>query len=364
MTSAQPPIRVGSPADVLAVVPRLLGFHPAASLVVIGCSPPRGRVEFAFRYDLPDPPDPGQAADIASHATSVLRKRGTGTAVAVGYGPGALVTPLADALRPALQAASLRLHEFLRVENGRYWSYLCGNPDCCPPDGVPFDLQANHAAAAMTVAGLVALPDRAALAATVAPVTGPAAQAMERATRQARERAAALAEPDEGRHPGRSALVEVGRCTVRNAIDRYRSGGRFASDDEVAWLSVVLALLPVRDDAWARMDPGPALRQAHLRLWSDVVRRACPRYRAAPASLLAFTAWQSGEGALANIAIDLALDANPGYSLALLLRDILSAGVPPSAARLPMSPEEVAASYQRRSPLTAADDLPEGNQHD
>ena len=113
----------------------------------------------------------------------------------------------------------------------------------------------------------------------------------------------------------------------------------------MAWLSVVLALLPVRDDAWARMDPDAALREAHLRLWADLVRRSCPAYRPAPASLLAFTAWQSGDGALANIALDLALEADPGYSLALLLRDIMEAGVPPSAARLPMTPEQVAAGY-------------------
>jgi hypothetical protein len=86
-------------------------------------------------------------------------------------------------------------------------------------------------------------------------------------------------------------------------------------------------------------------RAAHLRLWTDVVRRAAPAYLPAPASLLAFTAWQSGEGALANIAIDRALAADPGYSLAQLLRDIMDAGVPPSAARVPMTPEQVAASY-------------------
>ena len=77
-------------------------------------------------------------------------------------------------------------------------------------------------------------------------------------------------------------------------------------------------------------------------MWSaGPPRPTCP----APASLLAFTAWQSGEGALANIAIDRALAADPGYSLAQLLRDIMDAGVPPSAARVPMTPEQVAASY-------------------
>ena len=66
----------------------------------------------------------------------------------------------------------------------------------------------------------------------------------------------------------------------------------------------------------------------------------------APASLLAFTAWQSGEGALANIAISRALAADPEYSMARLLGQALDAGLPPSAARLPMTPDEVAATYE------------------
>ena len=79
----------------------------------------------------------------------------------------------------------------------------------------------------------------------------------------------------------------------------------------MAWLSVLLTLLPVRDDAWSRMDPA-AHRAAHLRLWADLVRRVGRVYLPAPASLLAFTAWQCGDGALANIAIDCALEADPG----------------------------------------------------
>ena len=343
--SRQPRVRVSSPADVLAVVPHLLGFHPGKSLVVMGVGRPRARVQLAFRYDLPDPPDAVHAADIAEHAAEVLRHRRISTVIGVGYGPGTLVTPVADALAAALRQAGLRLHELMRVENGRYWSYLCQNPECCPAEGVPFDVRANPAAAAMTVAGLVAYPDRAALASTVAPVTGAAARSMEQATRRARERAADLIAQASAPGTGRPArlLVDEGRRAVREAIDTYRAGGRLLADEPLAWLTVVLAHLPVRDDAWARMDA--EYRAAHLRLWTDVVRRAAPAYLPAPASLLAFTAWQSGEGALANIAIDRALAADPGYSLAQLLRDIMDAGVPPSAARVPMTPEQVAASY-------------------
>jgi hypothetical protein len=91
----------------------------------------------------------------------------------------------------------------------------------------------------------------------------------------------------------------------------------------------------------------PEQREAHLRLWSDVVRRVTGPWLPAPASLLAFAAWQDGDGTLANLALERALAADPGYSMALLLREILTAGVPPSQARLPMTPEQVAAGYAR-----------------
>jgi hypothetical protein len=105
------------------------------------------------------------------------------------------------------------------------------------------------------------------------------------------------------------------------------------------------------------MDPEHA--DAHRRLWTDVTRRAQPGYVAAPASLLAFVAWQSGDGALANVALDRALADEPQYSMALLLRQVITAGTPPSLARLPMTPEEVAASYDE-----ADDDLGEDDDHD
>jgi len=137
----------------------------------------------------------------------------------------------------------------------------------------------------------------------------------------------------------------------------YRGGGRITDEDTFAWLAISLVHLAVRDDAWARMVPEH--RQAHLALWADIVRRADGPWLPAPASLLAFTAWQAGNGTLANIALDRALAADPGYSMALLLRDILAAGVPPAQARLPMTPEEVAESYaQAEAPAPPAPGRP------
>jgi hypothetical protein len=327
------------------VVPHLLGFHPAQSLVVVGAAGPRQRIELGFRYDLPDPPDAAATRQIAGHAVAVLTHRKIATVIAVGYGPGALVTPVMDGLAATARRGGLQVRELLRVQDGRYWSYLCRSLTCCPAEGVPFDARSHPAAAVMSAAGLAAYPDRAALARTVAPVAGPQARARDEAATRACARAAALTDEASaagGPDPLRLVIAE-GRRAVRAAIERYRAGGQITDDDQLAWLVISLAQLPVRDDAWARMVP--AHRAAHLRLWTDLVRSAADMWLPAPAALLAFTAWQSGEGALANIAVERALGADPSYSMALLLRDILDAGVPPSAAQLPMSPEEVELSY-------------------
>ena len=339
-------VRVGSPAALLAIVPHLLGFLPAASLVVIGTAPPRDRIKVTLRYDLPDPPDADLAADIAAHASGVIAAQRLTAGVAVGYGPEALVTPLAEVLADVFRQAGAELREFLRVQDGRYWSYLCGNEACCPAAGVPFDAAAHPASAALAGDGAPVLADRAAMAARIAPLRGITEQSMRQATRRAERHVAQLlgkvrksARIGAARH----MIAAEGLAAVGRMVAAYRRGDATATDYEIAWLTVALKDLRVRDDAWARMDPGH--RDVHRRLWTDVVRRAQPGHVAAPASLLAFVAWQCGDGALANVALDRALADDPGYSMALLLRQVISAGAPPSLARLPMSPEEVAASY-------------------
>ena len=67
-----------------------------------------------------------------------------------------------------------------------------------------------------------------------------------------------------------------------------------------------------------------------------------PPERAEPASLLAVHAYLRGEGVLANMAIDVALDADPGHHLALLLRESIDRGMPPPARFRAMVEESVA----------------------
>ncbi|MBC9002379.1 DUF4192 domain-containing protein [Micromonospora aurantiaca (nom. illeg.)] len=378
MNSTEPArLSVRSPADMVAAVPYLLGFHPADSVVVVAV---RGRrVVFAARGDLPAPgADPGPAA---RHLAQVVARQDADAATVVGYGPAARVTGVVDAIGDALTAAGLVVLDALRVTEGRWFSYLCVEPSCCPPEGTPYDPAASQVSAAAVFAGQVALPDRAALAAQVSPLDGPVRLAMRRATGRARLRLAALtgrpstpsagspagglpadssragAEPPvpaDGAGPEGQSSVPVGgpgsggksqvpaggagsggepravrtagTAAVRAAFRRQRRGERL-DDDEVAWLTVLLTHVVVRDHAWSRTDG----RDEDISLWTDVLRRAEPDLIAAPGCLLAFAAWRSGHGALAAVALERVLSAHPGYSLAVLLDEALRRGVAPSA---------------------------------
>ena len=234
--------------------------------------------------------------------------------VDIGYGPDGLVSPLAHVLRHAVDTRGVRLAEFLRVRDGRYWSLLCQDPDCCSPGGTAFTLP--------DAPGVLASRD--VLAATLAPADGKTAESMRAAT----ARAARMT---------RRAAAGEDLDAAAGAITRYGKGDRELTCDEAARITVALRNPRVRDDAWCRMDP--ALRKDHLQLWTDLTRLARPGYVAAPASLLAFTAWQCGNGALANEALDRALADNPQYRMAQLLRIAIDSGFPPSRARRLTPPE-------------------------
>lgn len=341
--AAKVQLRAATPDAVLAVVPHLLGFYPSRSLVVLGLGE-QNRVMVTFRYDLPEPSDYELTTDIAQHAEYILTRERIPAAMLIGYGPEEVVLPVLALTAARIGNHDIHVQEALRAEAGRYWSVLCADASCCPPEGRSYDPGSHPAAAAMTDAGLTAQPDREALARTIQRPAG-SADAIARATEQARLRIARLVGDGEAAGDKDPVLraIRAGRRQVQQAIRRYRAGGRIDSVARLAWLAVLLADIRVRDDAWARMTP--AHRDAHRRLWTDVLRAAANDFAPAPASLLAFTAWQAGNGALAAIAVDRALAADPGYSMAHLLAGAVEAALPPAAARMPMTPAAVAASY-------------------
>ncbi|WP_092558007.1 DUF4192 domain-containing protein [Actinoplanes derwentensis] len=318
---------VRSPAELIAALPYVMGYHPHDSIALLGLRGPD--LTFAACLDLPPPGrDEVGAAEIgARDIVDVIRRQSPEMMVIVGFGPAQRVTPVVLALVEALRATGVRVHDVMRVCDGRWWSYLCEDPVCCPPDGRPCLPLDSVIAAEATYRGQVALPSRAALAAQLAAVDGPARVSMAAATERARLRFRELVKGLAGKALAKRIRM-TGRPVVREAEKRFRFGG-VLSDDEVAWLGVLLTDRAVEDYALDRTD-GTEWR---IQLWTDVLRRVEPVHVPTPACLLGFTAWRLGRGALARVAVDRALAAEPGHDLAAMLHQILGFGVPPGMIR-------------------------------
>ncbi|GAA1589520.1 DUF4192 domain-containing protein [Actinoplanes couchii] len=317
---------IRNPAELIAALPFILGYHPYDSIALLGL---RGRdLAFSVCFDLPPADcDSDSLRAGAGEVADAIQWQSPGVVVIVGYGPPRRVTPVILALVEALRAAGVRMDDVIRVGDGRWWSYLCEDPSCCPPDGRPCLPLDSVIAAEATYRGRVALPNRAALIAQVAACQGPIRESMGAATERARRRFRELITGVEGKALAKR-IRQTGRAAVREAEKRHRTGG-FLDDDEVAWLGVLLADRAVEDFALDRTGE----TEWRIRLWTDVLRRVEPVHVPAPACLLGFTAWRMGRGALARVAVDRALAVEPAHDLAVMLHQILGFGVPPAMMR-------------------------------
>jgi hypothetical protein len=300
-------------AEIVAVTPYLMGFHPSDSVVVVGLA--GDHVMFGARLDLPSDDQLG----LFEIATLIARQH-VPTVAVLGYGPEERVKSVAVVLGAELRCAGIRILDVIRVTDGRWWSLYCRDPECCPPEGHPCRPEDSVAAAEAVYQGRVALPDRRALVARVAAVEGAARAEMTAATERVRERFG-----DAIDQPGQWIAL-AGRRAVREA-ERQAESGRPVTADQVARLGVLLSIAEVLDYALDR----PGTEEWRLQLWIDVLRRVEPAYVPAPACLTGYVAWRMGDGPLARVALDRAFKADPRHRMAGVLDRVLSAGVGPAS---------------------------------
>lgn len=329
-----PKLCLQAPTDVLASVPYVLGFHPNNSIVVLGIR--AQRLTFSLRLDLPSADRQRSVQSTVDHLVSVLRQQHTSGVMLVGYGPDERVRPVIQQVRTRCRGLGLPVLDALRADGGRYWSYLCTAASCCPPDGSPYDTTTSTAAAAWTVAGVVALPDRQAYEDQLQPVGGAARESMRWATARAHERLVDLLRDSTDEVDARNRLVRAGAAARQAALAAVRAG-EDVSDDDIGWLSVLLMSGDVLVGAWTAIKGEPNEIAPHRALWMDVLRRAELDLVPAPGSLFAYAAWRCGEGTLATFAIQRVLAVDSRYPLARQMEEVLISGLPPTAARDPSS---------------------------
>jgi hypothetical protein len=115
------------------------------------------------------------------------------------------------------------------------------------------------------------------------------------------------------------------------AVDNAVHGQLPGSDHDIVALSMALCDHAVRDACLVQ--PDAEHHQAAERLWIALTRATPAPERAEPACLLAFSAYQDGNGVLATIALECADAADPGHRLTEQVRNALIVGCPPARMR-------------------------------
>lgn len=313
-------IRLSDPAELIAAVPHLLGFHPHESVVLIALH--GTKIGLTVRTDLV-PLD--QAPVLAEQLlVPMTRQRPTGVVlVVIGDSSeadrtpphGALVSVLetvfGDAGLPVVHAAWAAA-----TAAGAPW-YCYDDPQCA---GTIADPAATALAAASVATGAVTYRNRDELAALL---TGEEPAVLRRRTR--------LLEATEAEHP-MTATVRGKRLSRLEELHRAASQDRLElSDSIVTEVASALCDHRVRDAClpWCTGAGAPGAE----RLWLALVRATPEPYRAEPAALLALVAYLRGDGALAGLALDAAQRAWPDHSLSGLLRAALEGGIAPDVLR-------------------------------
>ncbi|HKR49553.1 MAG TPA: DUF4192 domain-containing protein [Pseudonocardiaceae bacterium] len=318
-------IRLSDPAELIAAVPHLLGFHPRDSVVLLALH--GKRLGLTLRADLVDDV---QAPLLAEQLLApIARQRPTAVALVViggdpipdqaGQQPPLPHRALVDVLDDMLASVGLPLVHAAwtaQIVGGAPWR--CYDDPLCA--GTVSDPAASPLAAATVAAGAVTFRSREELVAL-----------LEGEDPAALQRRAALLDAADADHPMSPGLIARRFARLAELHRVAASGDVVLSDSIVAEVASALCDHRVRDAclAWCS---GPGAVAAE-RLWLALVRATPAPERAEPAALLALVAYLRGDGALAGVALDAAQHACPQHSLSGLLRAALDGGLPPEVLR-------------------------------
>ena len=310
-----------SPHDLLAAIPFLIGYHPSNSLVLVAIK--EGTVSMAMRVDYPSQQN-SDAYDLLAHH---IKLDGAESALMIAYVPTetgegeATGAEVLGYLAISLLKNAIEIRESIEVIGNRWRSVICEDISCCPPEGNPLpDFESSRVAAEQVMSGrTMPFIDVTELADSIAqlPNLGPEFIAQVESYFVHED----CIDLNEKQRDGATAVVDLGQL--------YESGRGSSDPDLVAQVIGRLSDIQVRDFALG-IHTEETL-DAYWAMWKELLRIAPNGYVAPIASIFAAVAYESGQGALAHKALDRALIDNPGYSLALLLRRVFSAGWPAAA---------------------------------
>lgn len=323
-------VRLSGADDILGVLPWRLGFHPDESLVLAVLQGPRQRERLVMRLDLPDQDDEEDVARDAAARAAAAGADAVFVAVFTDevsrYAGDLPRSDLVDAVAAALDEEGIDLVDAVLVQDHRRWSYLCADPRCCPPDGIPLPTEPSPAidayAAEVVARGATVLPSRTALRSRVEPSSAPPDVA---ARTTAVDAVTGLVA--DGLDP-----EQVGVGLLDALRSRFAAGRRHPpSAVDARLVATALAAPAVRESLLtAVLDPD----EEAVRDLLGQVARLVPDDVAGPVcAVLAWLSYAGGDGALAAIALERAVRADPGAALPRLLATGIDLMVPPEQIR-------------------------------
>lgn len=329
--------------ELIAYLPYELGFVPTDSLVAVGLS--QGSVDVVARLDLV--PRAGFLAAIEQTAAAFTRA-GVHDVICCVVLDGVIPVSRAQALlnraRSRFALGGIDVRHLLVTTDKQWWAHRCGC-GACPTTPTPVPRPERVAAVfASVMKGVAPVSSREALAAGL---RGCRADVAARVEADFVEGAALSAEVLA------SSLWEI--LHGASAVDRI-SPKRLAAisvslvdpllrDDVFGWVTPGLAQPPGSSDvaeptslerAWAVRERqatsrgAPALSAAASRERMTQWLHCLPDPLRPPVlTFIAGSAWSSGAGALAAVAVEQVQAIDPNYRLALLLACVLGAGLRP-----------------------------------
>ena len=330
-------VRISDPGEVAAALPHLLGFRPEESVVVVGLGGPSGgRVGLTVRADLPPPRHAVPLASALARGIATDDPAAVVIAVVTEHDDeldqdGGVDLPHRDvvhALVVTLADAGIPVRDALLVRDGRWWSYDCPHECCFPGAGTPLPHGVSALEAASVATGQVLAQSREELEARITH--------LDRDDReQVREACFAMVNTRTARaaEVGWAVVEKEAWVAVETAVRERRAEGAAVPLPSHALAEIVWGLqhIPVRDRALG-LAVGDDAAAAEA-LWTECTRRAPWMLAAAPATLLAVSAWLRGDGAMAAVALERALGSDEDYQLAQLLRSALAACMRPEELR-------------------------------
>ncbi|MUL44854.1 DUF4192 domain-containing protein [Mycobacterium sp. CBMA293] len=318
--------QLNRPGALIAAVPAVLGFVPEKSLVLVTVAD--GEMGVVLRVDLSDgfwgalPAALGHLADMAASADAdaavavIVDEKGVDCQMCAD-----LFRDVSHELEEALSDHGIELfavHVVDKVAAGGRWHCADG----CGNAGVVEDPGSSPVAMAAVLDGRRLYSRRAELVDVVAVADVRQAAALQPAI----EKLAAATDYD--RRPDSEVRVDVEHAL---ACARTASGAAPLPDDDVVRLACAVSDSRVRDTLYA-LAVGENAAAAES-LWASLTRTLPAPWRVEALVLLAFSAYARGDGPLAGVALDAALDVDSRHRMAGMLDMALQSGMRPDRIR-------------------------------